>query len=465
MKKDKKEAVFAKDSIINVLSGKGIEGRDTKTANTWVRSAYDYDLLDTIYSEHWLARNCVDVPANEAAAKWREIRTPSMTPEQKTTFEKFEKSQKVKEKFREASRLARKYGGAAVYLAVEGVDITKELTVDQVHQGAKINLIVFSRNDLTPNTSNLETDEMSPNYNRPKSVTIRKSMRDAHVSRFLVFNGPGIADTSQSTLQDRFWGRSVLDSSLISAIERIDSAMDSLGTSLEQATVDILKIPGLFLKLADPEATRLLRARVAEGAMTRSIYRISMVDKDEDFVRAEATGTLSAGAQVLQTLLQIPSGATGIPVTKLLGISPGGLNATGESDSSNYFSLLGAIRSESFETNLEILDPILCQILFGSIFADWGMTWPPFWESDKVQESTIVSQRLQNIINLVQARLLPEKVALRQVFEDGTFSALTEQDVSEFEDFVDSEIDDLPIETPKNTEESVEKVEENAVEN
>lgn len=465
MEKDKKEVPFAKDSLVNVLSGKGVAGRDTKKANTWERSDYDYDLLDTIYSEHWLARNCVDVPANEAAAKWREICTPKITPEQKTAFEKFEKKQKVKGKFREAARLARKYGGAAIYIAVEGVDITAELTPKQVKKGARINLIVFSRNDLTPSLSNLENDEMSPNYGKPKMMTIRKSSRITHISRFLIFSGPGIADTQTSTMEDRFWGRSILDSSLISAIERVDSAMDSLGASLDQATVDILKIPGLFLKLADPEATRLLRARVAEGAMTRSVYRMSLVDKDEDFVRAEATGSLSAGAQVLQMLLQIPSGATGIPVTKLLGISPGGLNATGDSDLSNYYGLLGTIRSESFESNLEILDALFCMSLFGTTFADWEMSWPPFWETDKVQESTIAAQRLQSIVSLVQGQLLPEKVALKQIFEDGTFSALTEQDVNEFAEFIDSEIDDLPYEDPEIPAEMPEKIEENDNEN
>jgi phage-related protein (TIGR01555 family) len=169
--------------------------------------------------------------------------------------------------------------------------------------------------------------------------------------------------------------------------------------------------------------------------MTKSVYRTALVDSEEDFVRAEATGSLSAGSQVLQMLMQVPSGATGIPVTKLLGISPGGLNATGVSDSENYYGLLGSIRSGEIEPALTIADPVICMSLFGTVFADWSYQWCNFWSSDAAQESLISSQRIQGIVQLVQTGVLPENVALRQIHADGTYSALTDEDIESFDDF------------------------------
>jgi phage-related protein (TIGR01555 family) len=436
---------MAKDAMINVLTGLGTV-KDPKTANEWQRSEYDPDLIDTVYSEHWLARRCVDVPANETASKWREVDTPSMTTDQIDDFVRFEKRIKLKSKTREALRLARKYGGAAIYVAVEGQDIEKPLSVEAIAKGRKVNLIVFSRNDLGIAVDKMDTDEFSENFGGPELLTIKKTGKKVHVSRFLIFKGPGAVDRLSGDLASSFWGRSIFDRSLITAIERCESAADSLERSLEQATVDVLKIPDLFLKLADPESTRLLRARISEGATTRSVYRMALVDMGEDFVRAEATGSLSAGAQILAQLLQIPSGATGIPVTKLLGISPGGLNATGESDLENYYDMLGDLRDDAIISALDVFDAVACRVLFGREFSDWSSKWPSFWSSDKVQDSTIETNRINGIVALVQNQILPEAVALRQLFEDGIYSALDEETVKDFESFIDEQKDEPPPE-------------------
>jgi phage-related protein (TIGR01555 family) len=445
--------------MINVLSGLGTS-KDLKTANEWKKSGYDPALLDTVYSEHWLARKCVDVPADESAAKWRTIDTPSATPEQIAAFVTAEKSRKLRPKIREALALARKYGGAAIYTAVEGQDITQPLDVAKVRKGQKVNFIVLNRNEVGLDGAVIDGDEFSENYGKPRLLTIKKTSKKIHYSRFQIFRGPCASDRSFGDLAEKFWGRSIFDSSLISAIERCESAMDSLDRSLEQATVDVLKIPDLFMKLADPEATRLLRMRIAEGAMTRSVYRMSLVDSAEDFIRAEATGSLSSGAQVLQMLLQAPSGATGIPVTKLLGISPGGLNATGESDSENLYTMLGAIRDNEIEPALDVIDKILCQVLFGRVFADWSFKWESFWSSDKTEDSTIELNRVNGIVQAVQNQIMPPAVALRQLYEDGTYSALTEEVVNEFETFEDDE-ETEPTPTP---EETPEEMSENAAE-
>ena len=43
---------------------------------------------------------------------------------------------------------------------------------------------------------------------------------------------------------------------------------------------------------------------------------------------------------MVRTFLQVAAGAADIPVTRLLGQSPAGLSATGESDTRNYYDMI-----------------------------------------------------------------------------------------------------------------------------
>jgi hypothetical protein len=96
----------------------------------------------------------------------------------------------------------------------------------------------------------------------------------------------------------------------------------------------------------------------------------------------------------------------------------------------------------------------LCKAIFGITFADWSCTWEPFWSADRVEEANIATQRVNGIVQLVQNEIMPEQVALRQIYEDGTYSALTEQNVADFEDFAEAESveEDLTVENTEKSE-------------
>ena len=455
---------FVQDSMVNLMTGLG-GAKDSSTYNQWVPVEYGETQLATIYKEHWLARKCVDVPVDETVSKWRENKTPGLTHEQIEIFEGAEKSLKLRKKIATALKWGRLFGGGALYLAVEGVDIGEPLRIDAIKKGARVNVIPFSRYQIIPKTDKIDGDEFSPNYGRPLFYEIRAAKQTVHASRVIVFGGAESPD-SQISGEGAYWGLSIFDSSLIKAVERCESSMSSLAAALEHANIDAISIPELFEKLASTHATELLRRRIAEGALMRSVYKTDMIDSSEQLIRAEATGALGPGAAIVQMLLQVPSGATGIPVTKLLGTSPGGLNATGESDSTNYYDMLGEIRSNDIDEALEIIDKALCMSIFGRTFDDWYYEWMPFWSADKTEESTITATRINGIVQLVAADVLPQEVALRQIFEDGTYSALTEEVVKEFEDFAAEERDEppptaeVPAAEPETTEEPPAEVEE-----
>ncbi|MCG6197883.1 DUF1073 domain-containing protein, partial [Anoxybacillus sp. LAT_38] len=71
------------------------------------------------------------------------------------------------------------------------------------------------------------------------------------------------------------------------------------------------------------------------------------------------------------------AGACQIPVTKLFGRSPAGMNATGESDMQNYYEVIQQQQESILGPVLDKLLPIMCMSEFGAIPDDLEYTFNP----------------------------------------------------------------------------------------
>ncbi|MDT9702481.1 anti-CBASS protein Acb1 family protein, partial [Streptomyces sp. P17] len=85
--------------------------------------------------------------------------------------------------------------------------------------------------------------------------------------------------------------------------------------------------------------------------------------------------------ELIEKFLQEIAGASDIPVTRLLGQSPGGLNSTGESDLRNYYDRVNADQTLTISPALAKLDElIICNALGSrpaSIHYNWNSLWQP----------------------------------------------------------------------------------------
>jgi len=75
----------------------------------------------------------------------------------------------------------------------------------------------------------------------------------------------------------------------------------------------------------------VLKRRLEMMDLARGVTRSVLLDDGEEYSRTEV-GALTGIADLLTKNLLLLSGAAEIPVTVLMGQSPAGLSATGESD-------------------------------------------------------------------------------------------------------------------------------------
>jgi hypothetical protein len=130
--------------------------------------------------------------------------------------------------------------------------------------------------------------------------------------------------------------------------------------------------------------------------------------------------------------LQIVSGAADIPATRLLGQSPAGMNATGESDLRNYYDRLSAMQELEMTPATALLDECLIRSALGSRDPDIHYKWAPLWgmsEKEKAEVFKMKADAARLIAGTgTSPALMPiealSDALVNELVEDGSLSGL-----------------------------------------
>lgn len=135
----------------------------------------------------------------------------------------------------------------------------------------------------------------------------------------------------------------------------------------------------------------MFEQRLQAVDMFRSAMRAIVVDTDsEDFHRENIT--LTGVSDVLDRLGSRLAADIPMPVTKLMGVSPGGLNATGDSDMRNWYDELETDQISDLAPPIKRFLQIMCASkegpTKGNVPKRITITFHPLWTLDPLQEST-----------------------------------------------------------------------------
>ena len=130
--------------------------------------------------------------------------------------------------------------------------------------------------------------------------------------------------------------------------------------------------------------------------------------------------TFSGLDQVLLAFGQQLSGASDIPLTRLFGQSPAGLNSTGDSDIKTYYD--GILRQQESQLRwpMQLLLEIESRNLFGlPLPRDVNFTFAPLWQMSDTEKSAIDTADTNAVIAAYSAGLIDEPTALRELQSRG----------------------------------------------
>jgi len=393
------------DSLVNLVANLGTP-RD-KAAHSHYGQPFitDQDLLNA-YRGAWLPQKIVDIPAEDATREWRSW---NATSEEISKLEAEEARLGVQLKVLDAMTRGRLLGGAAIYIGTGDRNPMDPLDPTRIGAGGIKHLNVMTRLELQ--AGERDTDPESPSYNRPKFYTITSQQSgqiEVHPSRLVLFTGNPHPDPSQDSGPTAGWGDSILLATL-DAIKNADAGAGNIASLLFEAKVDVIKIPNFMAGLqGGGEYEQQILKRLQLAATAKGINGTLILDAEEDYQQKSASFT--GMNDLLLTFLQIVAGAADIPVTRLLGKSPGGLNSTGEADLRNYYDHIQAIQKLTVSPAMAVLDECLIRSALGSRPGEVFYTWRSLWQTTAKERADIGETTAKTIKTIAETGTIPDDV-------------------------------------------------------
>jgi hypothetical protein len=340
----------------------------------------------------------------------------------------------------------RLYGGGAVIIGADDGGAASDPLDETKIRSVKF-LQVVDRRYLV--RESYFTDPNAEHYGEPATyrITPRTNATSivVHRSRMLLFGGAHTSDEQRDMLGG--WDHSVLLAAY-EPLRQFDSAWKSGEHLLSDASQAVFKIQGLMSMIAGGQKD-VLQTRMQLVDMSRSVARALLLDADggEEFSRQPSTFT-DATNMVDKFMLRLAA-AGEIPVTLLMGQSPAGMNATGESDFRWFYDSIRTSQENDLKPQLERLVRILFLAADGptnGVEPDaWDLEFAPLWQQTPSEQETLrktVAER--DKIYLDAGVLLPEEVALARFRPEG-FSTETQIDRASREAMLAAE---LAVEEP-----------------
>lgn len=359
------------DSLANVVTGMG-GGTDRSTFNRWsfgnalgLGSGVDFfDLsqIEAAYRTSWLVRKVHDLIPDEMTKNWRQW---SLEAEPADLIADEEKRLNARFVFREAGRMARLRGGSAVIMGLPGRASTPAPDPASLKKGDLRYLINMTRDRLVARDFIFDPDD--ENFGQPSFYQLSgpNTFVDIHPSRVIPFFGlpsTGLLITTGSL--DYFWGHPLMES-INEPLQDATLVQHAIAQLIPEAKSDIISIPGLTDIVSTQAGEMRLAKRLQVAQMFKSMFNATILDggsggdaKDgEEWETRQLTFT--GLPDVGRFMLQVAAGACDIPLTRLIGAPPQGMNATGEHDEENFLRMIRSRQETDLRPRLERVDPYL----------------------------------------------------------------------------------------------------------
>ena len=427
-----------KDAFSNPAARTGFGTYDLMQATEYVptRLTQNYQTLTTLYRENWIVQNIVSVIPDDIVRKWYEVKS-AIAPEMIDKLQRLERKTKLRDAVKRGMYWGRLYGGAVGVMMIDGQDdLSQPLDLDTVTPDSFKGLQILDRWTGVYPSSDLVTDEADPDFGLPESYQVRDEasgtmVADVHHSRVVRFTGRPLPWLEAVT--EMYWGESEIEA-VYQDLVRHDNVASNIASLTFRANVNYLESDGLdqLLATGSAEMQRRFWNTLQAQNILESNFGLRVMQKGD--VMHNVQYTFTGIADVYDRMMMDVSGASRIPVTKLFGRSPAGLNSTGESDLRNYYDYIDSLRDTVFRDIIERLLPILALSSWGAIPDDLDIDFAPMDTPSSLELADVAQRKTSAIISAYQAGVIDLQTARMELQtlneETGLFGKITDEMLS-----------------------------------
>lgn len=423
---DKKRALVAQqtaDSYQNFALSLGMG-----TDNALAGSTYGFNpitrnrtLLEWMYRGSWLPGVAVDVIADDMTRAGVDLQS-SLPPDDIEKLKQCETHLGVWPAINDAIKWGRLYGGALLVMLIDGQDMQKPLIPERVAKNAFKGLLVLDRWMVEPTLDQANiVQELGPDLGQPMFYKVNSSApalygKIIHYSRVIRFDGVKLPYWQR--VMENLWGISVLER-LYDRIVAFDSATTGAAQLVYKSYVRTYKVDGLreLLAAGGPAVSALTRF-VEMMRRFQSIEGMTMIDGKDDMI-AMQSGVQSGIAEALVQFGQQLSGALGIPLTRLFGQSPAGMNSTGESDLITYYDGINQKQERQLRPGLTKIFQVMGASEGVKIDNRFNFVFSPLWQLTEKEAAEIDQQDTQSVALIEERGLISQQTALKELRQRG----------------------------------------------
>ena len=325
-----------KDGWNNTFAGLGKKGDKTKA--TYFGN-FDY-IQDSELTNMWmgegLGKKIVSCVADDMTRAWIKIEGDTNNKIQ-TELSRLNTKQTVNR----AVKWARLYRGSIIVVGYnDGGKLEDPLNP------ARIRGIDWVKDYAAPRIQNVQsdlvTDPTSPYFEDFSYFKVFKtdgSTMQVHRSRCLVFKGEPVPHLLHGVnFYYLYWGMSVLQS-ILQQVKDIGAISQGVSNLMYEVVIGKYKLSNLA-EILSSNNTEAIYNRMEIINASKSLINGVLLGEGEEYTRD--TVNLTGIPDTMDRFMMLLSAVSEIPMTRLFGRSPAGMNATGESDLRNYYDMVSS---------------------------------------------------------------------------------------------------------------------------
>ncbi len=324
--------------------------------------------------------------------------------------------------FLKASRWASLYGGAVIIPMIDdGQSLESPINYNNIKR--IVSLSVYDRWQANIFTNDYEKDKYSSNFGKPNFYTITPiggSSFRVHYSRVIRFDGEDCPDLIRYL--NLGWGISDLQN-VYERLRGLGSSFGNIEKIIKEFIVSVISIEGLSGLIADPEGEQQITDRLEILRKAKHILNAMLIDKEESFSRISATTT--GLPELMNTLIEGVCAGKGIPVSLLMGRSPGGLNSTGKSEERFWYDEVSQLQSERIHSQTVQLCKLisLCKDFKNPLSNDnVSVKFNPLWQLSEKETAEIRKINSETSKNEIESGVLASEEVAQSRYGGDSYS-------------------------------------------
>lgn len=397
-------------------------------------------LLEWVHRGSWIAGLAVDLIPDDMTRAGVEIKGHT-EPTDIEEIEELATSLNIWGSLRDNGAWGRLYGGSVAVMMIKGQDYSTPLRIESIGKGQFKGLLVLDRWMVETSMEDLVTEE-GPEMGLPKFYRVTANapgLRGMRIHHSRCFRAEGNRLPYWQRTTENLWSQSIIER-VYDRLVAFDSATTGAAQLVYKSYLRTYSIDGLReAAMEGGDAMDGIVSQVNFMAKFQSVEGITLLDIKDKFEQMQH-GAFSGLAEILVHFGQQISGAIQVPLVRLFGQSPVGLNSSGESDIRTYYDNINNLQNKTMKVPVTLIYRAMAQSLGIKLKKGFGIKFRPLWQLQEGEKADIAEKVGRTVGAYVTDGLMSAKTGMMEIQQSasitGIGSNITKEDIAAASDIL-----------------------------